>query len=327
MLKKLRIKLIAVSAVSLLIVLVVIIGSVNVANYIRIVRDADEILNVLAENGGTFRSFLVTSCVMSFLGLAAVLLLLILLSGRIIKPVSESYEKQKRFITDAGHEIKTPLTIIDADADILEMEFGENEWIRDIQNQTSRLAALTGDLIRLSRMEESSDQFRMIRFPLSDVAEETAQSFQALARTQNKTFRVSIQPMISVCGDEQALRRLISILLDNALKYSNEGGMITLKLEKQGRTVKLSVANTAEHIEPEKLPYLFERFYRMDPSRNSGTGGYGIGLSIARAVVTAHKGKINASSPDGQSLMGRSFRQRSRSGPSLQISGQRWSTG
>ena len=249
------------------------------------------------------RRFLLTSCGISLAGLVAVFCLILLFSERIIRPVSESYEKQKQFITDAGHEIKTPLTIIAADADVLEMDVGENEWLQDIQRQAKRLTELTNDLIYLSRMEEERNELSMLNFPVSDVVEEAAGSFQALAVTQNKRFKMEIQPMLSLRGDEKALRQLVSILLDNALKYSPEGGEISLRLEKQARALCLEVENTnAEKIDREKLGMFFERFYRADSSRSSQTGGYGIGLSVARAIVTAHKGKISAASPDGQRL-------------------------
>ena len=250
-----------------------------------------------------FRSFLFISLQVSSVGLLGVLLLLFILSGRIVKPFSENYEKQKRFITDAGHELKTPLTIIDADAEVLEMDFGENEWLRDIQNQTKRLADLTNSLIILSRMEEEQVRTEMIAFPLSDVAEETVETFQALARTHGKSLTGDIQPMLSMRGDEKAIRQLLSILLDNGVKYAQEGGRISLTLEKQKNFIRLTVFNTAQSVSPESLPHLFDRFYRADQSRNSQTGGYGLGLSIAQAIVSAHRGKISASTSDGQSLL------------------------
>lgn len=242
----------------------------------------------------TFHSFLVASCGISLVGLLAVLLLMVLFSQRIVRPVSESYEKQKRFITDAGHEIKTPISIIDADAEVLEMELGENEWLQDIRQQTKRLASLTGDLIFLSRMEEEQVVLQRIEFPFSDLVEERAQSFQALARSQNKTFEFRVQPMVALVGDEKSLGQLVDILLDNALKYSPAGGQVALGLEKSGRNVVLTVENTAENLSKEDLPRMFDRFYRGDKSRSSETGGYGIGLSIAKAVTEAHKGKISA---------------------------------
>lgn len=272
---------------------------------------------VVSEDGGTrvifldcgrsldtFRTFLFASGGVSLLGMISVGALIVAFSGQIVRPVAESYEKQKRFITDAGHEIKTPLAIINADAEVLEMDLGEdNEWLQDIQKQTQRLAGLTNDLVYLSRMEEQQSDAAHVDFPVSDVVSEQAQSFRALAKTQGKTFTEAITPMLTLCGDEKAVRQLTSILLDNAVKYSPEGGEIRLTLERQGRNLALSVSNDANVPVPkESMPKLFDRFYRTDPSRNSETGGHGIGLSIAKAIVTAHKGKITASTEDEKSL-------------------------
>lgn len=247
-----------------------------------------------------FRSVLLTSLLVSLAGLAAVLALMLLLSGRIVRPVLTSYEKQKRFITDAGHELRTPLTIIDADAELLEMEQGASSWLDDIRAQTRRLTALTGDLVMLSRMEEA-DSLQRIDFPLSDLVAETAASFQSLARTQNRRMELSIQPMLTLCGDEKSIRQLVTLLLDNAVKYSPEGGSISLRLEGQGRYIVLMVKNSAESVSSETVKNMFERFYRGDPSRNSSVRGYGVGLSIARAITDAHKGRIQAEST-GQNL-------------------------
>lgn len=246
----------------------------------------------------TFRTFLLASCGISVAGLIAVFGLIVLLSGRMIRPISESYEKQKEFITNAGHELKTPVTIIEADAEVLELEIGENEWISDIITQAERLSTLTKDLVYLSRMEEEISM-QVIDFPLSDVVTETAQSFQALSKTQNRNLNIDVEPMVSFSGDEKAIRQLISIFLDNALKYSTENSTISLTMKKQNKTVSISVSNISENLSKEDIPHLFDRFYRSDKSRNSDTGGYGIGLSIAKAIVKAHKGKITAASSDG----------------------------
>lgn len=251
----------------------------------------------------SFRTTLLASLTLSLLGLLAVLTLLLILSSRIVRPVAESYEKQKQFITDAGHELKTPMTIISADVDLAEMECGENQWLTDIRRQAQRLTGLTNDLIYLSRMEEEQPTLQCIDFPLSDLVEETAQSFAAPAQSQEKKLTVSVQPMISCTGDEKAIRQLLSILLDNALKYSPAGGRLELTLEKQGRSILITMSNTtSQPVEPDKLQHLFDRFYRSDQSRNSQTGGYGLGLSIAKSIVLAHKGKIRAESQDGISL-------------------------
>lgn len=250
----------------------------------------------------TFRNQIVTMMGVSLTGLLAVLVLLIFLSARIVRPFSENYEKQKRFITDAGHELKTPLTIIDADAEILEMDFGENEWLSDIQGQTKRLAGLTNDLILLSRMEEEGIKENRLEFMFSDLVEETVGEFRALAVTQNKKLEAKIPTMISMVGDEKAIRRLLTILLDNAVKYTEEGGEISVSLEKQKKHICLKVFNTTASIAKEQTIHLFDRFYRTDSSRNTGTGGYGLGLAIAAATVESHRGRIKAETEDEHSL-------------------------
>lgn len=153
-----------------------------------------------SRNLATLRSFIRTGILASLAGLVSVLLLLLLLSGRIVKPFLRNDERQKQFIMDASHELKTPLTIIDADAEILQMDLGENEWLQDIRTQTTRLGDLTSALILLARMDEGQPQARMIEFPLSDVAAETADTFQALAKTKEKQLDVSIEPWITMCG-------------------------------------------------------------------------------------------------------------------------------
>lgn len=249
-----------------------------------------------------FHNLVMTGLVVTVIGLGAVFLLMVFLSAHITKPFVENYEKQKRFITDAGHELKTPLTIIDADAEVLEMDLGENEWLSDIQCQSRRLADLTNDLILLSRMEETRNQIVMMEFPFSDMVEEKVHAFQALAKTQNKVLVSELLPLVSAYGDARALGRLVTILLDNAVKYSPEGGTIKVCLEKTRKRISLSVWNTTESIKREQLEYLFDRFYRTDTSRNSQTGGYGLGLSIAAAIVEAHHGKISATTEDEKSL-------------------------
>ncbi len=250
-----------------------------------------------------FRTFLYASLTMTLLGIVAVFFVIFFFAGKIIRPIAESYEKQKRFITDASHEIKTPLTIIGANADILEMELGENESLSDILQQTKRLKALTDDLVTLARMEEAEDAMQKIVFPLSEVVAEAAQPYHKLAAQQGKAFACHIQPLLSVNGNDGAIAKLVSILLDNAFKYSPPGGTVTLDLEQQNRTVYLSVSNNTDTpVRPESLTRIFDRFYRADESRNSETGGHGIGLSIARAVVAAHGGKIQALSPDGRTF-------------------------
>ena len=249
----------------------------------------------------SFRSFLRASIIMSIVGLALVFAAITFFAGRIIKPVAESYEKQKRFITDAGHEIKTPLAIIKANLDVIKMDpDSTEESLQDIDEQVDRLAGLTNDLVYLSRMEEAEESMVMSDVPLSDIVSETASSFDTLAMDRGKTIEVDIEPMLSINGSTKEIEKLVSILLENAVKYSDESEPIKVSLKKDGRNCTFEVSNrTTEEVSSESLAHVFERFYRTDESRNSATGGHGIGLSMASAIVSAHKGKISARTTDG----------------------------
>lgn len=255
-----------------------------------------------------FWNSLLINCVISFIGLIAIFIIIVVFSKKIVRPVSESYEKQKQFISVAGHEIKTPLTIIDADVEILSMEIdSENEWLRDIGKQTKRMAALTSDLLTLSRMDENRQQYTMIDFPISDVIEETVLSFRTLAHSKKREIKADIAPMLSYYGDENCIRQIMGILLDNAIKYTKEkedGSCedIFLKLEKKNHQLILSVRNSSETVGEEQLRHFFDRFYRSERSRDSEVGGYGLGLAIAKSMVEAHKGKICASTPTNNAV-------------------------
>ena len=256
----------------------------------------------------TFKITILIHCLISFAGFLGIFIIIVFFSKKIVQPVSESYERQKQFIAVAGHELKTPITIIDADAEVLSMEIeGENEWIQDICAQTRRMTALTNDLICLSRMDEHRQQFSIVDFPISDVVGETASSFQTLAHSMGMAIHTEITPMLCCHADEGSVRQITSILLDNAIKYTkpNEDGSfedILLKLEKKSHTIILSVKNHAQTIDEEQLGKFFDRFYRTEQSRNSEKGGYGLGLSIAKAMVEAQKGRIVAAAPDLESV-------------------------
>lgn len=251
----------------------------------------------------SFRTFMWTSIIVGLSGCILVFLLFLFAADRIIRPIAESHEKQKRFITDAGHEIKTPLTIIGANLDLLEADYGENESLSDIRTQTKRLSELTGDLIYLSKMEEQDHALAKVEFPVSDLIMETAQQFHMLAEAGNKEYSLQIQPNLTMCASPDAIRQLTAILLDNAMKYSPDGGIVTLHLSASKKMLLLSVYNnTADPVSKENLVHLFDRFYRTDASRNSETGGHGIGLSIAQAITAAHNGKITAETKNGFDL-------------------------
>ena len=239
--------------------------------------------------------FFFSSVAVAALGYLLIFCVIVMLAGRIIRPFADNYEKQKRFITDAGHEIKTPLTIISANADLMEMEHGENEYIDEIKTQVSNMKNLTQSLVYLAKMEESDNSVTKIKLPISDITEEVVSSFGAPAQVAGVEICSSVRPMLSVKCEEKSMRTLISTLVDNAVKYATRGSKIQVSLKRRGVNVALTVSNeTDEELDREKLDMLFERFWRNDTSRNSSTGGHGIGLSIARAIAEKHGGRINA---------------------------------
>lgn len=233
--------------------------------------------------------------VISIFSLAVVFCILLILSGRIVHPVAEAHEKQKQFISIAGHEIKTPLTIIDADSELLRLDIVEhNEWLEDICTQTKRLTNLTNELLQLSKLDECDSSNTKIEFPLSDIIIDAVRSFQILADKKNVNFEVAVEPMLTYYGDENQIRRLAGILLDNAIKYSSGTEPVQVELKKRKHGIEFSVANPAEHISKEQSSRFFDRFYRTEQAQRSENGGYGLGLAIAKSIVEAHHGEITA---------------------------------
>ena len=225
-----------------------------------------------------------------------VLILIFLLSKKAVKPIAESYEKQKQFITDANHELKTPLTLILANLDIAEAELGKNEWLDDIRSEGQRLTELVNYLVSLSRMDEEGHTVSFTEVAVGALVSDITAEFEPLAEARGKTLSARIDQTAVCLGDETLLRRLIGILMDNAIKYCDNGGEISVMLQKQRRTV-LTVENTYSAVGETELSRLFDRFYRADKARKF-TGGYGIGLSMAKAIVQQHRGEITAYKKD-----------------------------
>ena len=244
----------------------------------------------------TFRQLFTAFLVL--LGSALLILMLtVLISRRAVRPVAESYEKQKQFITDANHELKTPLTLILSNLDIVESEFGHSEWLDDIRSEGERMGLLINQLVTLSRMDESEGRVEASLFDLSAAAADTVSEFQPLAAGHGRTLTAAIEPGIMYQGDEALIRRLVSILLDNAVKYCDEGGSIRLELRQRRRPV-LTVENSCAGVDALELERLFDRFYRADKARTF-SGSFGVGLSIARSIARNHHSAIHAYKREG----------------------------
>ena len=266
-------------------------GKTKDGNLIYVFLDADRELKSL-------RSFIISSCIITAIGILAVFAIVVSLSGVALKPIIESYEKQKRFITDAGHEMKTPLTVISANAEIIELENGESQWIDGIKNQVSKLADLTEKLVILSKMEEGA-QLEMNEFSLSDAFFDTCDQYKSIAMSKNIRFELQIAENVTLVGNENEIRRCICLLLDNAFRYVNSDGYVTVSVQNLLTGTEIKFKNSTDGVEKGSLDKWFDRFYRRDLSRNSATGGSGIGLSVVKAIVHAHGGNVHASSADG----------------------------
>lgn len=226
-----------------------------------------------------------------------IFLLIVFFSKKAVMPVAESYEKQKRFITDASHELKTPITVIATSLRVLEMETGKQKWIDKAKNQTEKLTELVNSLVSLSRLDEEKSPLKFSEFNISDAVKETAESFSDFAATNGKTLEISVEPDITYNGDEYAVRQLVSVLTDNAIKYADPSSPILVSLKKSKKKIIIKTENACAEPIKGDLSKLFDRFYRADESRNSETGGFGIGLSLAKSIAEGHGGKISASSP------------------------------
>ena len=271
-----------------------------ISSYRYKVFSLEEKTGVVFVDGSMSLSMLTQSMTIAgsvLLGCAALVLILIfLLSKKAVKPISESYAKQKQFVTDASHELKTPLTLILANLDIAEAELGKNEWLNDIRAEGNRMAELVNHLVALSRMDENGHRMKMSEVDFGLLVFDAVSEFEPLARDRGKTIVASIDREIRCQGDEAYLYRLVGILMDNAVKYCDNGGEIRVTLSRARRTV-LTVENTYAAVGELELKRLFDRFYRADKARKF-TGGFGVGLSMAKAIAETHKGEITAYKKD-----------------------------
>lgn len=217
------------------------------------------------------------------------------------RPIVESINKQKQFITNAGHELKTPLAVISANTEVLELTYGENEWTKSTMHQVKRLSALVANLIQMARMEEDTDAVTLQEVQVSEIVDEVADSFKPVAGNQGKRLEKVVEPDLTLTTDKAMYTEIANILLDNAVKYCDDGGMVKIKLVKDKKKIRLMVSN--DYKDGAKVDYnrFFERFYRVDSSHNNNKkSGYGIGLSMAQSIVTMLKGEIKADYENGR---------------------------
>ncbi|MBO6263473.1 MAG: HAMP domain-containing histidine kinase [Clostridia bacterium] len=248
----------------------------------------------------TANRFLLFSILISLGGVAAVFFLSLIFSGKVIKPIAESYEKQRAFITDASHELKTPLTIISTNNELIALQFGENEYSDVIDGQIGRMNVLVKNMTALAKLDEG-EKIERARFCVSDCLDDVIANFGAPTERNGLKVSLSIAKDEFISGDENLIRRLFSLVIDNAVKYSTT--FIDVKLESVGGKVKITIENDAVGIKDGDQEKVFDRFYRSAEMRASGKEGSGIGLSVAKEIVNLHGGKIFAKGENGNFIL------------------------
>lgn len=237
--------------------------------------------------------------------LILLLLISIYLTSRTIKPIKETFEKQKQFIANASHELKTPLAIIKTNNSLVLSNKGATvesqvKWLNYIDNQIERMSQLLDEMLTLAKLDTNRELQEFSEFDFSKLVNNILLTFEAVIFENRIQLESNILKYIKLKGDKESIKRVVIILLDNAIKYTNKNGKINVDLLQEKNKIKLKVKNTGEGIKKEDLEKIFERFYRVDSSRARETGGYGLGLSIAKSIVDSHKGKIHAESNVGE---------------------------
>ncbi len=250
-------------------------------------------LDVSVENSLLSR-LLFTTVVIGLAGILAMFAISFWLSAWLIEPVENAFEAQRRFIADASHELKTPIATISANTDLLIEQYGEVKWLGFIKAETKRMHRLVLDLLYLASNERDRVSYNISSFCISDMVALTAMSFEGKAYEEGKKLELDIVPDLSYLGDEDRLKQVVAILVDNAIKHADVGGEITISLSKLQNRLQMTVKNTGKGVLPEEREKIFERFYRSDTARARSSGGYGLGLPIAMSIITGHKGKITA---------------------------------
>ncbi len=222
-----------------------------------------------------------------------------LLIRRMVQPVEDAFNRQKQFVSDASHELKTPLAVISANAEVLEQEIGENEYLGYIRSEVRRTDTLVKNLLTLARMDKGGAETVMGSFDLSHALLDVILPFESTVFEAGKTMETDVPEGVDCTGNEEQVKQLAVILLSNALKYSDDGGRIEVSLKARGKQREIRVFNTGRAILPADQEHIFDRFWRADPAHGRETGGHGLGLAIARTIVEAHRGKISVDSREG----------------------------
>lgn len=241
---------------------------------------------------------MIIAIIIGFLGIILIYIIAKKIASTIVKPVEESFNKQKQFVSDASHELKTPLAVIEANADVLQSKTGENKWITYIQNEVQSMNKLVNDLLTLARMENTnSTNFQ--KFDLSKEVQMSVAVFESMIYEKEIKLETNIDKGIVFNGDKEDIKHIISIILDNAIKHTEKDGRIIVNAEKEKSDIKIEIKNQGEPISVEEQEKIFERFYRVDKARSRSEKRYGLGLAIAKEIVDKYNGNIKASSKDG----------------------------
>ena len=254
-----------------------------------------------ATENATMRSLVYSSVVIFLVAMLIFAGISILLSRWAIKPVSQAWDQQRQFVADASHELKTPLAVIMANAELMQNGSDNKKHAENILSMTYQMRALVENMLEVARLDNGTFKMNFAPLDLSQLVRDAALSFQLLYEERDMDLSCAISEGISISGSEQHLYQVLDVLLDNALKYASPGSTVSLDLLSAGRSCILSVASSGEPIRKEDLKNIFKRFYRADPAR-AMNGSYGLGLSIAESIVEAHKGKIWAESRNGRNI-------------------------
>lgn len=275
-------------------------GSTGSFRYAGAASDDGRTVYVFLDVSGRRASVLRVAVLSALAGLAGwglMFLLVWFLTKKAVKPIAENLSRQRQFVTDAGHELKTPLAIIKANTEAMEMIGGETKWSRNIEAQTTRLTDLTNSLLTLARAEEIPKEGSFAELDLSELVRHTLEMFREPMSLKELKLDEQIEPELRISGNRSQLSSLLSILTDNAVKYASAGSTVSVRLQKDGKMLRLRMENDCDEL-PDCAPErLFDRFFRADTARNQKTGGSGIGLSAAQVITAQHRGRLTAEYP------------------------------